>query len=144
MADDLRPRRSVLYMPAANARAPAKAQTIPCDAIIFDLADAVAPDAKAAARDALAALLPTSRPVAAERDPARSSVAPRAPARVPGAPAPMPGKRPASAGKRLAARFVSELIVVGMIFGIGLLVLVLLPKINPNWDLYKWVSSLFG
>ncbi|MFO1030370.1 MAG: serine/threonine-protein kinase [Planctomycetota bacterium] len=97
-----------------------------------------------AARDALAALLPTSRPVAAERDPARSSVAPRAPARVPGAPAPMPGKRPASAGKRLAARFVSELIVVGMIFGIGLLVLVLLPKINPSWDLYKWVSSLFG
>lgn len=97
-----------------------------------------------AARDALAALLPTNRPVAAERDPARSSVAPRAPARVPGAPAPMPGKRPASAGKRLAARFVSELIVVGMIFGIGLLVLVLLPKINPSWDLYKWVSSLFG
>ena len=46
MSDDLRPRRSVLYMPAANAKALEKAQTIPCDAIIFDLEDAVAPDAK--------------------------------------------------------------------------------------------------
>jgi citrate lyase subunit beta / citryl-CoA lyase len=50
MTDDLRPRRSVLYMPAANARALEKAQTIPCDAIIFDLEDAVAPDAKDVAR----------------------------------------------------------------------------------------------
>ena len=39
--------RSVLYMPAANERALEKAKTIPCDAIIFDLEDAVAPDAKA-------------------------------------------------------------------------------------------------
>ena len=42
--------RSVLYMPAANERAVQKATTIPCDAIIFDLEDAVAPDAKAEAR----------------------------------------------------------------------------------------------
>lgn len=49
-APDLRPRRSVLYMPAANERALEKAKTIPCDAIIFDLEDAVAPDAKDAAR----------------------------------------------------------------------------------------------
>lgn len=48
--DDLRPRRSVLYMPAANDRALEKAQTIPADAIIFDLEDAVAPDAKPDAR----------------------------------------------------------------------------------------------
>ncbi|NNE75192.1 MAG: CoA ester lyase [Acidimicrobiales bacterium] len=48
---DLRPRRSVLYMPAANARALEKAKSIPCDAIIFDLEDAVAPDAKEMARD---------------------------------------------------------------------------------------------
>jgi citrate lyase subunit beta/citryl-CoA lyase len=48
--DDLRPRRSVLYMPAANERALEKAQTIPADAIIFDLEDAVAPDAKPDAR----------------------------------------------------------------------------------------------
>jgi citrate lyase subunit beta/citryl-CoA lyase len=49
---DLRPRRSVLYMPSSNAKALEKAKTIPCDAIIFDLEDAVAPDAKPAARDA--------------------------------------------------------------------------------------------
>jgi citrate lyase subunit beta / citryl-CoA lyase len=48
--DDLRPRRSVLYMPAANDRALEKAQTIPADGIIFDLEDAVAPDAKPEAR----------------------------------------------------------------------------------------------
>jgi citrate lyase subunit beta/citryl-CoA lyase len=47
---DLRPRRSVLYMPAANERALEKAQSIPADAIIFDLEDAVAPDAKTDAR----------------------------------------------------------------------------------------------
>ncbi|MEM9038254.1 MAG: CoA ester lyase [Actinomycetota bacterium] len=47
---DLRPRRSVLYMPAANERALEKAKTIPADAIIFDLEDAVAPDAKPDAR----------------------------------------------------------------------------------------------
>ena len=50
MTDDLRPRRSVLYMPAANERALEKAQSIPADAIIFDLEDAVAPDAKPDAR----------------------------------------------------------------------------------------------
>ncbi|MDJ0769169.1 MAG: CoA ester lyase [Ilumatobacter sp.] len=47
----LRPRRSVLYMPAANERALEKAKTIPADALILDLEDAVAPDAKEAARD---------------------------------------------------------------------------------------------
>jgi citrate lyase subunit beta / citryl-CoA lyase len=46
----LRPRRSVLYMPAANERALEKAKAIPADAIIFDLEDAVAPDAKSDAR----------------------------------------------------------------------------------------------
>lgn len=46
----IRPRRSVLYMPAANERALEKAKGIPCDAIIFDLEDAVAPDAKPTAR----------------------------------------------------------------------------------------------
>src|SRR5262245_36531092 len=51
MNDDLlRPRRSVLYMPAANERALDKAKGIPADALIFDLEDAVAPDAKDAAR----------------------------------------------------------------------------------------------
>jgi len=46
----LRPRRSVLYMPAGNERALEKAKSIPCDAIILDLEDAVAPDAKPLAR----------------------------------------------------------------------------------------------
>ena len=55
MSDDLRPRRSVLYMPAANERALEKAKSIPADAIIFDLEDAVAPDAKPAARAQAAA-----------------------------------------------------------------------------------------
>lgn len=45
-----RPRRSVLYMPAANERALAKAKSIDADALIFDLEDAVAPDAKETAR----------------------------------------------------------------------------------------------
>ena len=47
----IRPRRSVLYMPSSNARALEKARTIPADAIIFDLEDAVAPDAKELARE---------------------------------------------------------------------------------------------
>lgn len=47
---DLRPRRSVLYMPSSNERALDKAKSIACDALIFDLEDAVAPDAKDAAR----------------------------------------------------------------------------------------------
>lgn len=47
---DLRPRRSVLYMPAANERALDKAKTIPSDTLIFDLEDAVSPDAKPEAR----------------------------------------------------------------------------------------------
>ena len=47
----LRPRRSVLYMPAANERALEKAKSIASDALIFDLEDAVSPESKDAARD---------------------------------------------------------------------------------------------
>jgi len=54
-SNETRPRRSVLYMPAANARALEKAKTIPADALIFDLEDAVAPDAKETARAQAAA-----------------------------------------------------------------------------------------
>ena len=46
----IRPRRSVLYMPGSNARALEKARTLPADALILDLEDAVAPDAKDVAR----------------------------------------------------------------------------------------------
>ena len=51
----VRPRRSVLYMPGSNARAQEKAKSLPCDGIIFDLEDATAPDAKAAARETVCA-----------------------------------------------------------------------------------------
>jgi citrate lyase subunit beta/citryl-CoA lyase len=46
----VRPRRSVLYMPGSNARAIEKARTLAADALILDLEDAVAPDAKPIAR----------------------------------------------------------------------------------------------
>ena len=52
-----RPRRSVLYMPGANARALEKARNLDADAVIMDLEDAVAPDAKVAARATIAAAL---------------------------------------------------------------------------------------
>lgn len=45
-----RPRRSVLYMPSSNERALEKAKSLPVDALILDLEDAVAPDAKPQAR----------------------------------------------------------------------------------------------
>ena len=46
----IRPRRSVLYLPASNARALEKARSLPADALILDLEDAVAPEAKESAR----------------------------------------------------------------------------------------------
>lgn len=52
-----RPVRSVLYIPASKVRALEKARDLPCDAIIFDLEDAVAPDAKVDARATLAQAL---------------------------------------------------------------------------------------
>jgi len=48
-----RPRRSVLYVPASNEKALAKVAGLNCDAIIFDLEDAVAPAEKGAARERL-------------------------------------------------------------------------------------------
>lgn len=52
-----RPRRSVLYMPGSNPRALDKGRSLPCDGIVMDLEDAVAPEAKQAARDAIAEAL---------------------------------------------------------------------------------------
>ena len=52
MTPAARPRRSVLYMPASNPKAIAKARELACDAVILDLEDAVAPEAKADARAA--------------------------------------------------------------------------------------------
>lgn len=52
-----RPRRSLLYVPASNARALEKARTLPADGFIVDLEDAVLPEAKPAAREAAAQLV---------------------------------------------------------------------------------------
>lgn len=59
MTNPHRPRRSCLYMPGSNPRALEKARTLPADTVIFDLEDAVAPDAKESAR--LAVLEATSQ-----------------------------------------------------------------------------------
>jgi citrate lyase subunit beta / citryl-CoA lyase len=55
IVSDLRPRRSVLYMPGANERALEKAKSLDADALILDLEDAVAPDAKTEARERVCA-----------------------------------------------------------------------------------------
>lgn len=52
-----RPTRSALYIPGSKDRALDKARNLPVDVILFDLEDAVAPDAKIAARDTLFAAL---------------------------------------------------------------------------------------
>jgi citrate lyase subunit beta/citryl-CoA lyase len=55
MQPSARPRRSALYMPASNARAVEKARQLPCDVVILDLEDAVAPEMKPEARAAAVA-----------------------------------------------------------------------------------------
>ncbi|OBK44055.1 HpcH/HpaI aldolase/citrate lyase family protein [Mycobacterium kubicae] len=50
MAPTLRPRRSALYLPGNKPRALEKAETLPVDVLIFDLEDAVGPDAKVESR----------------------------------------------------------------------------------------------
>ncbi len=52
---DFTPLRSILYMPSSNERALEKARSIPCDGLILDLEDAVAPAAKETARGAACA-----------------------------------------------------------------------------------------
>jgi citrate lyase subunit beta/citryl-CoA lyase len=59
MSPSIRPRRSVLFMPGSNPRALEKARALPADGLIFDLEDAVAPEAKETARTAVAAALTT-------------------------------------------------------------------------------------
>lgn len=53
----MRPRRSLLYIPGSNARALEKAKALPADGLILDLEDAVAPEAKDAARAAVCAAM---------------------------------------------------------------------------------------
>ena len=57
MTMPISPRRSALYLPASNPRAIEKARGLPSDVVILDLEDAVAPAAKAAARDAAVAAM---------------------------------------------------------------------------------------
>jgi len=57
-----RRRRSVLYVPATNAKALAKLPSLACDGAIIDLEDAVAPDAKLAAREAMVKFFGERRP----------------------------------------------------------------------------------
>ena len=59
MSPPIRPRRSLLFMPGSNSRALEKARALPADALIFDLEDGVAPDAKETARSSVAAALAT-------------------------------------------------------------------------------------
>lgn len=54
---DLRPRRSVLYLPASNPKALAKARTLAADVLVLDLEDAVAPESKVEARAAAVAAI---------------------------------------------------------------------------------------
>lgn len=57
---DSRPFRSVLYIPGSKERAMDKARSLPTDAIIFDLEDAVAAEEKGNARHLLAQTLATA------------------------------------------------------------------------------------
>ncbi|MEX0923571.1 MAG: CoA ester lyase [Rhodovibrionaceae bacterium] len=57
MSTTARPRRSLLYMPGSNARALEKGRSLAADALILDLEDAVAPDAKDEARRQIVAAL---------------------------------------------------------------------------------------
>ncbi|PCJ31678.1 MAG: CoA ester lyase [Alphaproteobacteria bacterium] len=55
MSENIKPRRSVLYMPGSNPRALEKAKSLPADGLILDLEDAVAAAAKTEARDLVTA-----------------------------------------------------------------------------------------
>jgi citrate lyase subunit beta/citryl-CoA lyase len=59
MSASMRPRRSVLFLPGSNPRALDKARSLPVDGLIFDLEDAVAPEAKEMSRGGVAAALGT-------------------------------------------------------------------------------------
>jgi citrate lyase subunit beta/citryl-CoA lyase len=56
------PRRSVLFVPGSSARMLEKARSLPCDVVVLDLEDSVAPDVKGAARDAVCHAIRNYRP----------------------------------------------------------------------------------
>ena len=53
----IRPRRSALYLPGSNARALEKAKSLPCDVVLLDCEDAVAPESKELAREQICGAL---------------------------------------------------------------------------------------
>tara|TARA_B100000686_G_C16770008_1_gene964449 strand:- start:1516 stop:2376 length:861 start_codon:yes stop_codon:yes gene_type:complete len=55
------PRRSVLYVPGVNSKALKKAEQLPCDGLIFDLEDAIAPESKKIARKIILEAISDSR-----------------------------------------------------------------------------------
>lgn len=55
MSKAFKARRSVLFVPGSSPRMLEKARTLPCDVVVLDLEDSVAPQAKAAARSAVCA-----------------------------------------------------------------------------------------
>lgn len=67
MKNIIRPRRSILFVPAANGRALEKSLGLGADAVIYDLEDSVADAVKLSAREALAAHLQANRDVPFER-----------------------------------------------------------------------------
>ncbi|MBV2145001.1 CoA ester lyase [Falsochrobactrum sp. TDYN1] len=67
MKTSVRPRRSLLFVPAANKRALEKSLALSADGVIYDLEDSVAPEAKIAARGALTAHIAQNPQVAFER-----------------------------------------------------------------------------
>ncbi len=69
-------RRSVLYVPATNTKAMSKVASLDCDAVIFDLEDAVAPEAKAEARQNLIAFFGDNQPPASQEWVIRINVTP--------------------------------------------------------------------
>src|SRR5262249_41969259 len=58
---DFRLRRSVLYVPGSSERALAKAASLPCDGVILDLEDAIAPAEKVAARQRVCEIVAADR-----------------------------------------------------------------------------------
>ena len=62
MRKDVRkPRRSILYVPGSNEKALKKSSKLEVDALIYDLEDSVAPNAKESARDSLLIKIINSR-----------------------------------------------------------------------------------
>ena len=97
-------------MPSSNERALEKAKTIPCDGLILDLEDAVAPDAKPAARDAACAAAAQRRVRPPRADDPRQRRRHRVARRRPGAPPARPARTRSSCPRSNSADAVRALV----------------------------------